>query len=56
MKNSQALLKLEEAHDARIEKLFWIAGQIDNSDLTEFFKEWMDDKKFKEEFPFLPEI
>lgn len=56
MKNLQALLQLEEAHDASIEKLFWIAGQTDNTDLTEFFKEWRHTKEFEEEFPFLPEI
>ncbi len=50
MKNTEALDRFEQAHGANIEKIFWIAGSLENSDLKDFIEE-MDDKAFKKCFP-----
>jgi hypothetical protein len=48
--NKEAVERLEQAHGAKIEKMFWIAGSLDNSDLRDLIEE-MDDKAFKKCFP-----
>jgi hypothetical protein len=50
--NKEALERLEQAHGAKIEKMFWIAGSLENSDLIDLIEE-MDDKAFKKCFPTL---
>lgn len=50
MKNFDAVDRFEQAHGAKIEKLFWIAGSLDNHDFKEFIEE-MDEKDFKKCFP-----
>ena len=48
--NKEALERIEQAHGAKIEKMFWIAGSLDSSDLRDLIEE-MDDKAFKKCFP-----
>jgi hypothetical protein len=48
--NKEAVERLEQAHGAKIEKMFWIAGSLENSDLRDLIEE-MDDKAFKKCFP-----
>lgn len=50
MTNKQAVERFEQAYSAKIEKMFWIAGALDNSDLTELIED-MDDEAFKKCFP-----
>lgn len=50
MTNKEALERFDQAHDARIEKMFWIAGSLQNRDLKDMIEE-MDDKAFKRCFP-----
>lgn len=33
--NKEALERIEQAHGAKIEKMFWIAGSLESSDLTD---------------------
>ena len=48
--NKEAVERLEQAHGAKIEKLFWIAGSLENSDLRDLIEE-MDDKSLQKCFP-----
>lgn len=48
--NKEALERIEQAHGAKIEKMFWIAGSLENSDLRDLIEE-MDDKALKKCFP-----
>lgn len=48
--NKEAVERLEQSHDVRIEKMFWIAASLENSDLKDLLEE-MDDKAFKKCFP-----
>lgn len=50
MTNAQALEKFEQAHDARIAKLFWIAASMEVSDLKDMVNE-MSEHDFEEAFP-----
>lgn len=50
MTNREAVERLGQSHNARIEKLFWIASQMEESDLKDFL-EYLTDKEWKELFP-----
>ena len=50
MKNIEAIERFEQAYCSRIDKLFWIAGSFENSELKELLEE-LDDKQWKELFP-----
>lgn len=48
--NKEAVERFEQSHDVRIEKMFWIAVSLENSDLKDFLEQ-MDDKAFNKCFP-----
>jgi hypothetical protein len=48
--NKEAVERLQQSHDVRIEKMFWIAASLENSDLKDLIEE-MDDEDFKKCFP-----
>lgn len=50
MENLEVIEILEQANDAMIEKLYWIAASIDCSDLKNLFEE-MDTKYLQKYFP-----
>jgi hypothetical protein len=50
MTNKEAINRFSQCHGAEIEKLFWIAGSLENSDFKEVIEE-MDDDDFKKCFP-----
>ena len=50
MLNEKAVTRFEQAHGVKIEKMFWIAGSIENSSLNDLIAD-MDDKQFKNCFP-----
>ena len=50
--NKEALERIEQAHGAKIDKMFWIAGSLESRDLKDLIEE-MDDKAFKKCFPTL---
>ena len=37
--NKEALERIEQAHGAKIEKMFWIAGSLESSDLRDLIEE-----------------
>ncbi len=49
MTNIEAVERFDQAHGAKIEKLFWIAGSLENSSLKEKLEE-MEEKDFKKCF------
>lgn len=49
--NNSAAERFEQAHNARIDKLFWIAASIESEELSEFLEEDLDDSNWKEMFP-----
>jgi predicted HAD superfamily Cof-like phosphohydrolase len=55
MKNLEALEKFEQANDAMIDRLFWIAGSIESSNLKDLFEE-MDENSLKKYFPEMEEL
>lgn len=48
--NNSVLERIEQAHDAQIEKLFWIAASIESHDLQSFIEE-LESNVWKELFP-----
>ncbi|MFO0359259.1 MAG: hypothetical protein ACK50N_02065 [Flavobacteriales bacterium] len=50
MKHTEALERFQQAHNASISKLFWIAGSFQESDLRDFIEEMSEDQ-FKSCFP-----
>jgi len=50
MKNIEALERIEQAKGAKIEKLIWIAGSFESSELTDLLSE-LDDDRWKKLFP-----
>lgn len=50
MKNRKALDRFEQASNAKIEKLFWIAGSLENSDLHSLLDD-LDDDQWEKLFP-----
>lgn len=50
MDNFECLERFDQAHSAMVDKLFWIAGSIENRDLRGLLED-MDDKQFKKCFP-----
>lgn len=50
MTNKEAVDRFDQAHGAKIEKLFWIAGSLENSDLKDLIEE-MNDEAFENCFP-----
>ena len=50
MKNRNAVKRFEQSYGVEIEKLYWIAGSLDNDGLKEFINE-MDEKDFENCFP-----
>lgn len=50
MTNFEAVERFDQAHCAKIEKLFWIAGSLESSDLKDLIGE-MEDGDFKQCFP-----
>ncbi|NBA78592.1 hypothetical protein GOQ04_23755 [Emticicia sp. ODNR4P] len=52
MKNNQeAFDRFEQAYGAKIHKLYWIAGSLENSDLNDLLHDDMDDSDFEKCFP-----
>jgi hypothetical protein len=52
MKNNQeAFDRFEQAYGAKINKLYWIAGSLENSDLKDLLHDDMDDSDFEKCFP-----
>lgn len=49
--NNKVIERLEQAHSAQIEKLFWIAASTENDDLASFLEEDMSDESWKYCFP-----
>lgn len=50
MKNNEAIERFEQAHEAKIDKLFWIAASIESQELVSFIED-LDDQSWKELFP-----
>lgn len=50
MTNLEALERFEQAHGAKIERLYWIAGSFENSDFKDLMQE-LEDKELKRLFP-----
>jgi len=50
MTNFEAVERFDQAHGAKIERLFWIAGSMDNSDFKDLIEE-MEDKDWQKLFP-----
>lgn len=50
MTNFEAVDRFDQAHRAKIENLYWIAGSLENSDLKDKIEE-MEDEDFKKCFP-----
>jgi|SRR5665647_1701207 len=50
MENIEALERIEQANGAKIEKLIWIAGSFESSELTDLLSE-LDDDQWKKLFP-----
>ncbi|OFX56311.1 MAG: hypothetical protein A2066_12990 [Bacteroidetes bacterium GWB2_41_8] len=53
--NNSVNERIEQAHDARIDKLFWIAASTGSDELAEFLNEDLDDENWEELFPELVE-
>lgn len=51
--NTEAVERFDQAHGAKIEKMYWIASSLGNSDLKDFIESMADSKGFKK---CLPEI
>lgn len=51
MTNREAVNRFEQAYDAKIEKLYWIAGSLDNHDLRSIIEDDMSEKDFEKCFP-----
>src|SRR5690606_24317869 len=54
MKNTEATERIEQSHSAKVEKLFWIAGCLENSELKDLINE-MEEEDFVECFPEIAE-
>ena len=50
MKNREMAERFQQAHCARIERLFWIAGSLESSDLKELLED-LEDKDWNGLFP-----
>lgn len=50
MDNKEAVERFDQAHGAKIEKLFWIAAAMGSSDFKEFM-EYLQDDDWQELFP-----
>ena len=50
MKNSEAVERFDQAHGAKIENLYWIAGSLDNSDFKDKIEE-LEDRDIEKCFP-----
>jgi hypothetical protein len=50
MTNKEAVERFSKAQDIRIEKMFWIAGSLENSELRDLMEE-ISDKALKKCFP-----
>lgn len=53
--NNSVAERLEQAHGAQIDILFWIAASIESQELESFLEEELDDNNWKELFPELYE-
>jgi hypothetical protein len=49
--NREAVDRFEQAYNAKIEKLYWLAGSLDNHDLRSIIEDDMSEKDFKKCFP-----
>ena len=50
MTNFEAVERFDQAHGAKIERLFWIAGSMGNSDFKDLIED-MEDKDWQKLFP-----
>ena len=50
MKNRDAVERFDQAYGAKIEKLYWVAGSLEDRELNDFINE-MEEKDFEECFP-----
>lgn len=53
--NIEAVDRFQQAHSARIDKLFWVAGSMDNRDFVDFIQ-YMTDEELKDLFPELKKV
>ncbi len=53
MTNRNAVERFEQAYGAKIDKMFWIAGSLDNHDLRSLVEDDMSEKDFKKCFPLI---
>lgn len=51
MNNREAVERFEQAHSAKLENLFWIAGALENDKFKEIIEDDMSDKDFAKCFP-----
>jgi hypothetical protein len=54
MTNKEAVELFDEAHGIKINKMFWIAGCWESSDLKEMVEEDMSDRNWARTFPDIP--
>lgn len=51
MTNLEAVERFDQAHGAKIERLYWIAGSMDNSDFKDLVSDDFTDEDWKSIFP-----